>query len=229
MKIIRLFFVLSFLFSLNSCKLIESLTELNKTTPKIHELKEWDKDILFLPMHHMGKPEFYDKVKEIVKNKKKDDFRVYYELVSTDFTDDDSLRNEIRRKARKIKGFSGTYKDNASGSYFSKYIQQPSYADLGIDSMDVWADVDYLQLITYWEEVNGKIILDSTDMNTPFNVKLDRGVSYTKDEYNKVFIDFRNKHLISLIKNNSDKKILILYGKGHYKNFRKQLKSASKS
>lgn len=228
MKIIRLFSVLTFLFSLNSCKLIKSLTELNKTTPKLHELKAWDKEILFLPMHHMGKPEFYDNVKEIIKNKKEDGFRVYYELVSTDFTDDDSLRNEIRRKARKIKGFSGTYKDNASGSYFSKYIQQPSYPDLGVDSTDIWADVNYLQLITYWENVNSKIILDSTDMNTPFNEKLDRGAFYTKDEFNNVFIDYRNKHLINIIKNNSDKKILILYGKGHLKNFRKQLKLESK-
>lgn len=172
----------------------------------------------------MGKPEFYEKVKDIVQSKKEVGYHVYYELVKTEFNESDSIRNIIRMKARKLKGFSGTYKENSSDNFFSKYIQQPDYDSLGIDSSDHWADVNYLELINYWEKTNGSIILDSIDLNTPFDQPFKSRVPYTQKEYNQVFIKYRNFHLINEIFKNNDDKILILYGKGHYKDLKKQLK-----
>jgi hypothetical protein len=217
--------ILILISTLSSCKIAHSLIELNKTKAKIHSYKIDDKELKFVPMHHLGKKEFYDNVKNIVTDSKNNGFIVYYELISTDFTTDSLLKDTIRRKVRKLKGFSGTYKENAEGNFFKKYIQQPSYTDLGTDNKDLRADVNYLQLINHWEKVNGQIILDSLDLHTPFTEKFNKNVFYSKSQYNKIFIEYRNDYLINLIKNSSDKKILILYGAGHRKDFKKRIKS----
>jgi hypothetical protein len=174
----------------------------------------------------MGKKEFYEDVKSIIAINKKDGFRVYHERVSSVFEGDSLLKDTIRRKARKIKGFSGTYKENAESSMFDKYIQQPENIDLGIDDTDLWADVNYFQLINEWEKINGVIVLDSLDLNTSFTEKFSKGEFYTKKQYHKILIEYRNEHLINLIKTNPDKKILVFYGDGHRKDFKKRLKKS---
>lgn len=148
----------------------------------------------------------------------------FFEQISTDFTTDSLLKDTIRRKVRKIKGFSGTYKEATEDTYFKKYIQQPSYEELGIDNNDIRADVDYLEFINEWEKLNGVIILDSVDFNTSFNEKFNKGVFYTNKQYKSVVVDFRNDFLINKIKNSNNERILILYGEGHRKNFKKKLK-----
>ena len=114
--------ILILISTLSSCKIAHSLIELNKTKAKIHSYKIDDKELKFVPMHHLGKKEFYDNVKNIVTDSKNNGFIVYYELISTDFTTDSLLKDTIRRKVRKLKGFSGTYKENAEGNFFKKYI-----------------------------------------------------------------------------------------------------------
>ena len=207
----------------SSCKIIHSLTELNKTNAKIYSYKTGNKEIRFIPMHHLGKKEFYDNVKKLVTDHKNKGYVVYYELISTDFTKDSLLKDSIRRKVRKLKGFSGSYKDNANGSYFKKYIQQPTYTSLGTDSTDLRADVNYLQLINQWEKANGTIMLDSADLKTSFNEKFNKSTFYTKKQYKKIFIQYRNDYLIHLIKTSHDKKILIIYGAGHRKDLKKRI------
>jgi hypothetical protein len=214
------------MLTLSSCKIAHSLIELNRKNAKVYNYKLADKEIKFVSMHHMGKKEFYDDVKNIIAINKKDGFRVYHERVSSMFEGDSLLRDIIRRKARKIKGFSGTYKENVESSMFDKYVQQPDNIDLGIDDTDLWADVNYFQLINEWERINDVIILDSIDLHTPFNEKFNKGVFYTKKQYNKILIEYRNEHLIHLIKTNSDKKILVFYGDGHRKDFKKRLKKS---
>lgn len=225
-KILFIAFVISFL---SSCKIFRSAVELNRTQPSLYHFFINGKEVDFLPMHHMGKQEFYENVKNIVIDKKNSGYVVYYELISTDFTTDSLLKDNIRRKARKLKGFSGSYKDNASGSVFDKYIQQPSYFELGIDSTDKRADVNYLQLIKQWELLNGVIVLDSIDLNTPFDEKFNKGTFYTRKEYNRIFIEYRNEHLLETINTSSDRKILILYGFGHLRNFKKKAQKINKS
>ena len=219
-KILIIFIVVS---TFSSCRIFNSLVELNRRKANVYSFKLEDKDIKFIPMHHLGKKEFYDNVKNKIERYKKEGYVVYYELISTDFTKDSLLKDRIHRKVRKIKGFSGSYEENAP-DFAKKYISQPDYINLGIDSLDIRADVNYQELINQWEKQNGEIILDSIDLNTPFNKKFSKRIEYTKKQYNAVIIHYRNKHLIDLIKESSDNKILILYGKGHLKDFKKQLK-----
>lgn len=209
-----------------SCKEIRSLREMQRSTPEVYNIDYNDKELLFIPMHHLGKPEFYDSVKKLVIDKKNNGYTVFYELVKTDFEADSLKRIEIRMKARKLKGFSGTYRDNSDS--FEGYIQQPDYSELGIDSSDIWSDVNYLELINKWEELNGEIKLDSIDLNTPFDKPFDKGVDYSNKDYNKVFIRYRNEHLLNKINESNSNKIVILYGFGHLKDFQKLLKENKK-
>ena len=103
-------------------------------------------------MHHLGKQKFYDDIKNTVTTYKSNGYRVYYELISTDFTTDSLLKDNIRRKVRKLKGFSGTYKENAQGPFFKKYVQQPEYKEMGTTDNDLRSDINYLQLINQWEK-----------------------------------------------------------------------------
>ena len=77
----------------------------------------------------------------------------------------------------------------------------------------------------YWGFEN---VLDSIDLSTPFDQKFEKGTFYTKQQYNKIFIEYRNANLISLIDKSPAKKILILYGAGHRRDFQKRLKSYQK-
>jgi len=227
MKKILVFTIIVLLFQ--SCKMVSSLIELNRKNAKVYSYNLAEKDIKFIPMHHLGKKEFYDDVTKKVKEYKNKGYTVYYELISTNFTNDSLLRNEIRRKVRKLKGYSGTYKENAEGSLFKKYIQQPTYPELGTDSTDIRADLNYLEIINEWEKQNGEIILDSLDLNTPFTEKFQKSIDYSNKEYKAIFVEYRNKNLINLIEKSPSNKILVLYGEGHRKNLKKQLKQLNKT
>lgn len=221
----RKIFLLTILIgALPSCKIVHSLSEMNKKKAKVYSYKIDNKEIKYLSMHHLGKIEFYEDVKNIVTEYRSKGYKVYYELISTDFTTDSLLKDTIRRKVRKLKGFNGTYKENAQGSFFKKYVQQPTYLEMGTTDSDIRADVNYLQLINQWEKINGSIVLDSIDLNTSFSENFNKGTFYTKEQYNEIFIKYRNEFLINLIKSSPDNKILILYGAGHRKDFKKRLK-----
>ena len=207
-----------------SCKIVRSLTQLNQKKAKVYSYTLFDKDIKYIPMHHLGKKAFYDDVAKKVNMYKRKGYVVYYESINTHFTDNPKVKDTIRRKVRKIKGFSGSYKENAPEGFSKKYIPQPEYSELGTDSTDVRADTNYLQFINEWEKQNGTITLDSTDLNTPFDKPFAKSVEYTNKQYKAIVVEYRNQYLIDMIKNSPDNKILILYGKGHQKDFKQKAK-----
>ena len=215
------------LSTFQSCKIVKGLLLLNTEKAKTYTYNLGDKEITFVGMHHMGKKEFYDDVTSIVKEHKSKGYVVFYELISSDFTKDPKLKDTIRRKVRKLKGFRGTYKENAP-DFAKKYISQPKNFDLGADSTDVRADITHLQFINEWEKQNGVIILDSIDLNTPFTEEFSKGLDYTNKQYKAIFVEYRNTYLINMIKESSSNKILIMYGEGHRKNLKKQLKEMNK-
>ena len=222
MKKLLVFSLITLTFS--SCKISQSLIQLGKKSAKVYDYEKGGKDIKFIPIHHLGKKAFYDDVAKKIKENKANGYSVYYELVSTDFTTDSLLKDTIRRKVRKLKGFHGTYKDNAEGTFLDKYVMQPDYEDLGTDKNDKRADVDYLQLINQWEKVNGKIILDSIDLNTPFGEEYDNKLDYSQKQFRNIFVGYRNEHLIKMIEEGLDDKILVVYGAGHRKDFKRKIK-----
>ena len=206
-----------------SCSLYKGLKEINREEVKLYTYQFDGKDIRFCPMHHLGKQVFYDDVKKTVEESKKEGYIVYYELISTDFTTDTVLKNTIRRKVRRIKGIDGNFQDSIKGAYFEKFVPQPPYEQMGIGKGDVWADVNYLELMNHFESRYKAIVLDSMDINTPFGGAYNREPLLSKSEYNALIIDFRNQRLVDLLRAETHPKILILYGEGHRKDFERKI------
>ncbi len=217
--------IILILFSFNSCKIVTSLRELKKENVDVFSYSINNKEVKFVPMHHIGKKEFYDDLKSKISQFKSKGYRVYYELISTDLKIDTLQKDIIRRKVRKIKGFSGTYEAAVSGTNFEKYVKQPTYKELGITETDLRADVDYIQFINEWEKINGEIVLDSIDIETDFGEKYEKGNFYSNNQYKKIVIDYRNQYLLDMINSNNDDKILVIYGAGHRKDFEKKSKT----
>ncbi len=218
-KYLKIILSIFILVSISSCKVVKSVSEMKKTDAEIYSYAISDKEIKYIPMHHLGKKEFYDDVKNKISDFKKNGYIVYYEQISTKFGNDSLQNDVIRRKVRKIKGFGGSYDDVTEGTMFEKYIEQPSYPELGITDSDIRADVDYLQFINEWEKQNGAVTLESIDYSTPFDAKYEKGTFYSNQQYKNIVINYRNNYLIDLIKSKADKKILIVYGEGHRKDF----------
>ncbi|MHB8260496.1 MAG: hypothetical protein ACYDCN_03530 [Bacteroidia bacterium] len=222
--ILKLLLFVSAVFLFSSCGIIQGIWELHKKKAKVYSYHVADKEIKFIAMHHLGKKQFYDDVKNKIALLKKDGYVVYYELITSDVKLDSLQKDTLKKKYRKLKGFGGTYQEVSRNTLLQKYMQQPNYPDLGTTDTDLRADINKLQFINEWEKQNGKIVLDSVDFHTPFDAKYDRKSPYTKKQWNNVAIKYRNRYLVNLIKANNDKKIVAVYGKGHRKDFKKRLK-----
>lgn len=220
-------FVALFLVSglLASCQLLHNLHALNSEKPELRTYRVGNKDVTYCAMHHLGKQVFYDEVARVVKEHKARGYVVYYEQVRSTFTADSVLRDRIRRKARKLKGTANTYKQDADAIFGNKYVAQPDNPALGTDAQDVWADVNYLQLINEYERLYGVIRLDSLDLATPFKAPYRSNGFTNKKQYNTLIVSYRTQHLLNAIKAGPHAKILVLYGEGHRKSFEKGIKA----
>lgn len=214
----------SIIFSLISCKTIEVLNEIKKDNVDIKTISFQKKTIKFIPMHHLGKMEFYDDVKKNIQELKNNGYKVYYEKVISEFKGDSIQIDIVKRKFRKIKGFEGTYEDVAKGTFLDKYINQPPYDSLGVTKDDLNVDVTYLDFINEWEKQFGTIALDSIDLKTNLNSNYKRRPKHSKNKFYKIAIEYRNIYLVNRIKSSGDEKILVIYGKGHLKDFENRIK-----
>jgi hypothetical protein len=214
----KLLFGMLFSTLLISCKTVDVLIEIKKKKATVNSYSLGDKEIKFIPMHHLGKEDFYVDVREKVLKLKSEGYIVFYEFVKPSENVDSVTKDLNRRKMRRIRGFDGTYKEVFSKiGLFNKCIQQPSYEILGTDDKDIRADVTWEQFITEWEKVNGLVMLDSVDVNTPFNSTYKMRRNYTRAQKDKIILDYRNSYLANMIKETTNKKILVIYGKGHRK------------
>ncbi len=210
----------------SACKIVTSLVELRRKKPQVYTYHWQDKAIAYLPMHHLGKPRFYEGVKEQVVDHKRRGYTVYYELISSRPAGLDSLeRLQTLLKYRKLRGSSGSYKEQTEElGVFKNYVQQPPYEQLGTDETDKRADVDIVQFVAEWERTNGPVVLDSLDRATPMTAKYESATMYSRKEYARIIEDYRTAYLVGEVKSSPANKILILYGKGHLKGFRRGLR-----
>lgn len=219
----NVFLLLIIVITITSCQFVSILREVKRTHVKSYSYKFEDREIIFVPMHHLGWPEFYDDVHRVVNEKKSLGYRVYYEGVSKEFTQDSILTDIVLRKTRKITGPLLDYTNMKRIGFLKKYTQQPAYSELGISSDDLRADVNFLQLVNEWERIYGEITLDSIELIIPLKSMMFEKTS-TRKQFNNIVFKYRNDYLISLIRSNEDKKILILYGAMHRKGFKKKIK-----
>ena len=179
-----------------------------------------DKEIIYIPMIHLGQPEFYGQIKQFVTQKRSEGYKIYYEKL-TYGTSDSLLQDTLLLKARKITGyyFKGIYtdKNNATSPFRDKYEQftRQTEENTGIDiEKDFRVDLNMRQLIAQIETDHSPIVLDSCDYTTPPTAKYN--CKHYK-EYSRLFLrTYRDEYLLATLLATPHKKIILLYGVNHY-------------
>ncbi len=215
-----MFFLLLLLMVASCGKMI-----LNSRGSHARELKTFEKDdrqVVFIGMTHLGKPEFFQEVKEQVDSLRKDGYVFFKEGVGYELNTSDEARDTLRRKFRQLIGFSiGDYSDKRNKSlpkYFTNgdFIMQ-SDSLIGLRETDSLVDMTYNELINLHEDKFGEIRLTECDFETDFFESYDckDGNALEKSFY---VVDIaRTEYLLKSILESNEKKIAIVYGAGHLK------------
>lgn len=207
---------------LAACKGARTFKEIHTEDVKIVTVYSRQKTVQFVPMHHIGKPEFYVQVRKVVDSLKQQDYIVFYEGVGMDKHLDSLSIDTYQRKLRKMTGFyidSGYIDLLRENSYFKKFVGQPKYAELGITDTDRNIDISKNRLIDAYEQKFGSIVLEKVDYRMPLQPKnvLPQSARLPRKNVFYVLIDHRNQHLAKNIQSASNSKILVIYGLEHVK------------
>lgn len=227
-KIIFLFLIVS-IISLFSCGKMATrfLVTVHNKSFLYSKAFTKDKEILYLPMIHLNKPEYYQMIKRKVDSLRALGYSVYYESVALDPKMDSLVKLEIYRKFRNRVGF-------VPLDYFSEENQQhrqlkvkgyvmQSFSNTGVDpKIDSRADLSLDQLICLYEERFGKIELTDCDVNTIIGQKYNCRKPDKKD-YDFIVATLRDEHLAELLLKAEDRKIVLLYGQLHENPLKKNL------
>jgi len=203
-----------------------------------------NKTVVFLPMAHAGKPEFYENVQQTIVNLKNDGYVVFYEGVKTGIISDSSFTTSTLKKYQrypevkalsldslkkliyviKLKRMVGIFPDSTTYSnvikslpILKKSVVQPSASHLGISDNDFNVDVTKRELVDLYEQTNGEITLEQIDFAVPLNEPLPRFRILRQKNVVPIIINYRNEHLANSIQNSIYDKILIIYGLAHKK------------
>ncbi|CAM4087751.1 hypothetical protein FLAN108750_09550 [Flavobacterium antarcticum] len=187
-----------------------------------------NKQIIFLPMQHVGRKEYYDDVKRKIDSLKSKDYVFFYEKIIDDTKDTLDLY-----KFRKIIHF-GIPKNGyvnlldslyKSGTKF-KYtlINQPSIETFGLTSQNSFNIDMTIETIINNVEKSKDITLEQCDFINSYtqNYKCTNKL-LNKEEWKKYLIDDRNDFLVNEVKKSKFKKIVVIYGKAHLNGFENQI------
>ncbi len=198
-----------------------------KTLVKFDE----DKSVIFLPMVHLSTSQFYDDVTQKVDSLQKEGYFIYYESVKASITQDTALR-----KLRKIRGVPAATigGDDAIDSLLiannlkvkGELMMQPAYITLGVmenNSRNV--DAALLEMIAYYELLNGEVILEDCDFTTDIDkMSTCEMEKRDKKKYDELILEFRNNIVVQeIINERNHKKIAVIYGKRHFIGIEKEL------
>lgn len=173
-------------------------------------------------MHHVGKPRFYELLKEHVITFKKEGYIVYFEGSAYSPGLDSMTIDTFQRKLRKMKGLiidSGYAKYLHEHSLFRSLVDQPRGANLGLDSNDINVDVHRNVMIEAYEKKYDPISLEKMDFQIPLDPRFGypKAKKLPKNNVYSILIDYRNENLASKIQTSDHKEILVLYGFAHMK------------
>ena len=179
------------------------------------------KEVVFVPMVHLGTELFYQDVTRKVDSLREKGFVFYYENTKADIKQD-----TILRKTRKIRGIPIS-KNGYKGSIDSilgniklkkKLINQPPYEDLGLKAdFSKNVDASLKEMIDFYEAKYGEIILNDCDFSTTIYEKTTCKDEKIEDEIlDDMVINFRNTIVVNEVIKDVSNKIAILYGKRHF-------------
>lgn len=229
----KILLVVTIIISLVSCKssLVNYALKKNgiyASEVNLEEISLKDKKIVFFPMHHLGRQEFYDDVRKNIDSLKNEGYVFFYEGVSFEVID--TLDYYKYRKAIHLQlpeeGYVDVmeeiYKANIKLKY--KLVNQPSVEDFGlVDESGYNVDLDLMTIIKNIEETK-EIVLEDCDLKNHYNEKyLCESKFLSEDEKDKFLLDNRNSFLVSKVKESEYSKIAIIYGAAHLKGVKELL------
>jgi len=230
------------LFTLNSCmKIVYNAIGLEETSADYYMMSNGHKTFAYIPMHHVGTPDFYKSVAQLVDSFQNAGYQVYYEGVGRQ--DADSLTIiQYKKKLRKAVGINiEEYYDTTTKklagmvTYKGKHtlMNQPKYEDLHVNMEKALnVDLSIIQIIDKYEAHQKPIELSpcdlQTDLNQPYNCE-ELSIKEKRNFLTNYVIEMRDEHLYKNIVESDYDKILIIYGKKHYKGVKKKLIAADKS
>ncbi len=189
-----------------------------------------DKEIIYIPMMHLGQAVFYEKIKNFLAQKRTEGYKVYYEGLKYG-TSDPAEQDTLLMKVRKITGyhFKGIYtdKNNRTSPFrkgFDKYTRQTD-ENTGIDyDKDFRVDLNMRQLIDQIEADKEPIVLEPCDYTTSPDEEY-KCKQYS--QYSKLFLrTYRDEYLLASLLATPHKKIILIYGVNHYDFLSPELKKA---
>ncbi|MEO7524164.1 MAG: hypothetical protein ABIT58_08725 [Ferruginibacter sp.] len=198
------------------------------------------KDVVFIPMHHVGKKEFYDDVKRIADSLQNLGYVFYYEAVKISPVKDSLSADTLRRKMRKVIGndvfsakVNGGYIDTVNHTFLHKklkiirkenLVNQPPFIRMNIDTAKGrWGDAYLSDMIPAFEKKFGNIALSDCDFSTALDAKYKCSKHKGKEEKNFLLVEYRNECVATKMMNNPDDKIAVIYGAMHFDGVLKML------
>ena len=160
-KILVLIYLI--LFSLSSCtsfkvNLAFKLVGVYDDNIKLSKVTNEDKEVIFIPMHHLGTKLFYDDVKTKIDSLKKIGYFFYTEEVKGNKKDSVTVRKSIKLMGIPFSRNNAGYKHFFDSIYKGKvkfkkeFLDQPSPSKFGLDeSNSKTADVTLKEMIDYYE------------------------------------------------------------------------------
>lgn len=224
--------VLSMLCLMSSCTVFKTLRYMNFKEVSPTRISYLDKDILIVPVAHIGRPEFYDALKDSIQFWKSGGYRIYYEQVideqeamGLDSTEMDTLQRQWRR----FSGSGGYNRDSYESalSVFKNKVVQPDWPDMGITDSDLNADITLHDFISEYERTIRPITLTECDYSTHLDSSY---MCWLTDDIKRhrlpedIALHYRNEHVVDLIQAENDEKIVIIYGASHLEGFEALLK-----
>jgi hypothetical protein len=194
------------------------------TKIRLKEINYNNKTIIFFPMHHIGRDDFYINVRKKLDSISKMDYVFYFEKIELD--NNDSLTNYKLRKVLNFGLPKNGYKNLLDSIISTKKINlkhkltnQPAYNEWDLKGNFYIVDLNAKQIVSNVEKEK-KIVLDDCDFindyDQPYKCK---NKFLSKEEFDNFIIDDRNQHLANEVIKSPHKKIAIIYGKAHLKGF----------
>jgi hypothetical protein len=194
------------------------------------------KELVFIPMHHVGKPEFYDHVKRKIDSLHQLGYVVFYEQVIPSPQINKQSIDISYRKYRKIVGSLHVkgYLNEAEGTVLGRkmrvakqLVNQPFGKAIGLDStIDLRVDAYLQELIENYENKYDLVQLTDCDFKTAFTEKYKCEKIKNKEALTYFTRVYRNQLIADKILASTYTKIVLLYGANHYEGILSNLKKA---
>ncbi len=193
----------------------------------VEELKNKEKEVTFVRMVHIARPEFYNEVAKEVKKAKEKGAVLFYEFIDFEIKDTLTLR-----KIQKIVGFVASPKNYAkiTGKVIKKGVLETQdnakFLNLA-NNKDFMVDYTPQRFVKEYEDKFGDIVLTKEDLALSLD-EINKN-TVPKEQKEVILLDHRNEHLAQEVNQSKSNKIIILYGADHFSGFVKELQKLDKN